>query len=561
MGSGIESVGDDAGAKLALVSAPISEVSPSGCEGSFFKEGLTLIKDTMGCAARMALAVLCFTVLPLPARGQQQIMSPSLNQPGYTSTKTRDDDQPAPDGYEGRTETGERTWLGNTPATAGRRFVTDFTLGNEIKVCPKADGTAEGDGQFALTAKYTDTQGNAGTVIMRADAKYKGQVGDDALLDGLVTADIAYSYSVTGNFPDTSGAIFTPGPIYVEQHIKIEMAVTPGMNPPKIGAMSGGDPTQSHYAEAYGAGMALTFWGGVYFGFAETRWTHGECVDVAFDPPSRTVQPALGTQVAVKTQLKTKTGEITKASYTSVTASVGSVDSAGGVSDVGTPMTFTYTAPDQKPASASPSPGFSVNAVSRAGATGQSAKWEAVLGTGWSGIITCRRETWGDEGHDDLQDWSGSEVMMLSLTVRDGVGTLTGHGEQKSMGENRQRVVNSGVFSFKKENSSFSEGTAGRSSPATVNVDIYQGKYSVTWGASKSIAGKRRVQTCEKDSCKDYTFDYGVDPGNCTPGGDLTDPNRLQGSLSDMKSSLGRSKKGKQLWTLSWNLARQGTTK
>jgi len=514
----------------------------------------------MGCAARLALTALCFAAFPLRSWGQKQIMQPSLDEPGYTSEKTRDDDQPAPGGYEGRTETGERTWIGNTPATSGRRFVVDFTLGNEIKVCPKADGTAEGDGQFSVTVKYTDTKGNAGTVIMRADAKYKGQVGDNALLEGPVKADIDYSYSATGNFPDKSGVIFTPTPIYVEQHIKMEVGVMMGMDVPKMGTMSGGDPTQSHYAEAYGAGMALTFWGGVYFGIAELRWTHGECVEVAFDPPSNTVQPALGTHVAVKTQLKTKGGEITKAEYGNVAASLGSVEPGAGTSDVGTPMTLTYTAPDQKPPSGSTKkPGFQVGeAISRAGAAYPPAVWEAVLGTGWSGSITCRRESWGDEAHSDFQDLSNYEVMQYSMTVKDGKGVLTGYGEQKFMRENRQGIATGG---YKKTDSAFTQGSVSGSSPATVNVDFSQGKYTVEWGASQLITGKGHEQSCVKDSCKDSDYVLGVNPGSCNAGGDLTDPNHLQGSLSDLKSNVGSTGKGKQLWTLTWNLARQGTTK
>jgi hypothetical protein len=434
----------------------------------------------------------------------------------------------------------------------------DFTLGNEIKVCPKADGTAEGDGQFSVTVKYTDTKGNAGTVIMRADAKYKGEVGDDAMIHGPVTAEIDYSYSATGNFPDTYGFIFTPTPIYVEQHLKMEVGVMMGMDVPKMGTMSGGDPTQSHYAEAYGAGMALTFWGGVYFGIAELRWTHGECVEVAFDPPSNTVQPALGTQVKVKTQLKTKAGEITKAEFGNVAASLGSVEPGAGMSDVGTPLTFTYTAPDQKPPSGGTKiPGFQVEAKSRAGATDHPAIWEAVLGTGWSGSITCRRESWGDEAHSDFQTVSNSEVMQYSMTVKDGKGVLNGYGEQKSMAENRQPIATGGS---KKTDSSSSQASLSGSSPVTVDVHAYEGKYTVDWAGTQLITGKGHTQSCLKDSCKDYDFVLGVDPGNCTGEGDLTDPNHVQGSKSDLKSNTGQTGKGKQLWTLTWNLARQGST-
>jgi hypothetical protein len=43
-------------------------------------------------------------------------------------------------------------------------------------------------------------------------------------------------------------------------------------------------------------------------------------------------------------------------------------------------------------------------------------------------------------------------------------------------------------------------------------------------------------------------------------GGKVSDPNHLQGSQSDTRSNLGRSHKGVQTYTLTWDLARQGSS-
>jgi hypothetical protein len=50
---------------------------------------------------RVALAAIWVTAFSLQGWSQQEILSPSQNEPGYTSRKTADDSQPAPQGYEG----------------------------------------------------------------------------------------------------------------------------------------------------------------------------------------------------------------------------------------------------------------------------------------------------------------------------------------------------------------------------------------------------------------------------------------------------------------------------
>jgi hypothetical protein len=178
---------------------------------------------------------------------------------GYQITKT-DSSKKAPSGYEGRTDTSTQTAVGNTPATMGKRVVSHFTLSNQIKTCPSADGAAEGDGVFSLTVDSTDAQASGTSTVhieMRAQAKYKGQVSDDAYLDGPVKAEIDYTYTQSGSFRGANGAIATPAGSNVAQHVTIQFAVTKDVGAPDIGAFAGGDPTQGHYSEAFSAGTAL----------------------------------------------------------------------------------------------------------------------------------------------------------------------------------------------------------------------------------------------------------------------------------------------------------------
>src|SRR3954447_9248300 len=101
----------------------------------------------MRYAAKFALIAVYAAANPARSPGQQfPIPKPS---DGYTLTKT-DAAQMAPSGYEGRTDVATQTLVGNTPATAGKRYVMHFTLGNKIKTCPRADGSSEGEGVFSV---------------------------------------------------------------------------------------------------------------------------------------------------------------------------------------------------------------------------------------------------------------------------------------------------------------------------------------------------------------------------------------------------------------------------
>ncbi len=360
----------------------------------------------MRCAMIVALVAVGFVLFPLPGWGEVQAHFPGPNE-GYLITQEPDGGGPAPAGYEGYTHTGGKKAVG-TGAYEGKTVTLHFTLGNQIKTCPAADGTAEGTGVLSVTFDSTDGT-NTLHIATRANATYKGQVGDSGYLEGPVTAEIDYTFDQSGGHQDQGhGAIASSAGSNVPQHITIPFYVPRTMDLPNFGTFTGGDPLKGHYGEAVGIGHALTFWGGIYYSVAQTKWTRGQCAQIAFNPPSNTV--ALGAQVTVKAEVKTKAGQSVKANFGDAHAYAGTVVPEGVGSDVRAPMKFTYVAPDKKV----PNAGFRVKATSRAGNT--EGEWEAGLGTGWSGEISCTQEA-HDGGNVEVQTFSDSSVTRITIDV------------------------------------------------------------------------------------------------------------------------------------------------
>ncbi len=521
----------------------------------------TVIFRSMRDAATCAMVALGFVVFPLRSWGDGPVSIPGPGQ-GYEINQTSSSVE-APAGYEGQTITTTRTAVGNTPATAGKRVVASYTLGNQIKTCPNADGTAEGTGVFTLTIDSTTAKADGTGQIhidMRATAKYKGQVADDGYLHDPVNADIDYSYTQTGTFRDSGGALSSSPPTNYSQHITIPVLVSPNaMDTPNVGTLTGGDPTQGHYAEAYGAGAPLAFWGGFYYSVAETVWLQdGKCVQISFNPPSYTKQPVLGSQTTVNAELKTKTGESVKANFLKAIAFAGSVDPMSASSDPGSPAKFTYTAPNKKVAKA----GFAVAAISHAGAA--TGNWIAGLGTDWSGQITCSSVLSGDEGSNDLQKWSNSEATHTTIDLgNDGHRTITVYGEQKGLAISKQKALRGGSIVLIDNTSSTEEGSFSGVSPAMLEVDINkpEGTYSIQAGATTPMKpSKIHTVTCIKDRCTSKDLPYNG-AGNLTSAiaGKLVDLNHLSGSQTDVTTGLGYGHNGTRTTTLTWNLARTGT--
>ena len=303
----------------------------------------------------------------------------------------------------------------------------------------------------------------------------------------------------------------------------------------------------------------LTYFGGMFYGAASTYWTKpNECAQVVFNPPSKSRNPVLGSDTKVTAEIRTKGGQGARGTFLDVKAhpAGGSVTSVDESTDPGSAAIFTYTAPNRKVENAV----FHLGGTSRAGNV--AADWDTGLGTDWSGQIYVSRVIDGDAGQSDLQTWSSSEAMRITVDVKDGIGKATGYAEHHYMGENRHNVANNGSVHVELENGSTADATADgtSTSPVTVTLDRAGGTYSISAGYGPFPDGRETVNTCIRDKCTSEDHPFSV--GAILPliGGKLSDLNHLSGSQSEVHQGLGRSRKGTSTFTLTWDLARTGTT-
>ncbi len=511
----------------------------------------------------LAVVALGFLACPLQSWGQTgPIRIPTKDGEGYRVTRTNVRSERAPAGYAGKTDAETVTAIGNTPATMGKTIVARFMLANKIKICPAADGTSEGTGVFSLSLDYTDDQPsgiNRLHIEMKTDATYKGQVEDDAWLNTPVTAEIDFTYTVSGSFRDPSGAIATPAGSNSAQHITIRFTVGRGLSAPDIGAFEGGDPTAARYEQAFVAGTALVYWAGVYYSEAQTQWRDaGRCVKAGFTPPSHTSRLIPGGRTTVKSEITTKTGEVVKARfYGARPRGSGAVSPSEGSSDAGAPMTFEFTAPIQKVDST----GFRVDATSRAGVAED--EWIAGLGTDWSGTISIVTTNSGDAGGDELLTWSNTSVTNIRAELRDRKGQAYGYTEVHYVGVRRQKALRGGSVTVILDSSDVTDGTLSDEVPAVVEV-FYpsNGTYAIRLVANFKNEGKTHTLSCNRNTgCRESEGQLLLPASLPGMTGRVDDPNHLQGSKTETKTGTGYRGTGTISTTVTWDLARQGTGK
>ena len=509
------------------------------------------------------LVALSLVVAPLQSWGTDGPMQFPGPDEGYTITPM-ETHQMAPEGYEGATDILTETAVGDSPYTQGKRYVIHFTISNRIQTCPDADGTVAGEGTFSVSYDSTEAEADGtthGHIESVAKAKYKGQVGDDARIQNPVNADIDYSYVESGTFRGKNGAIATTANKDSQQHITIPIlvAIKKGDMMPSFGDFKGGDPTEGHLDSAFAVGLALAFWAGFYYSVAETKWTQANtCVQASFNPPSHTLKLVLGGQMKVDTEVKTKAGVRVKAQYPDVTATFGTAEAMQAYSDVGQPMKVTYTAPDKKPPSSlGYKPGFVVSATSRAGVA--QGVWEAGLGTNWSGQITCEQINSGDQASSAWAAEDNSAATRITIYVTDGKAEAVGYSENKSMRWARQPKASGGSILDHSDNSSASLSDA---SPAEfhVTIDKASGTYSIQVGASFKKVGTQHFVSCSRETCSSHDSPFYVEGILRGIDEKLDDPNHLHGSKYEAHRNTGSTGKGTMTWTMSWDLARQGTS-
>jgi hypothetical protein len=515
--------------------------------------------------AGFALVALCFLALPLRATAQYSNLEIPTAADGYSISTSNNTSVNAPAGYTGHTETMDHLAVGREPSVIGRTYKSHFLLANKIRNCPQADGTSEGDGEFTVSGTFTHTVGSttyASTFEMTAKAKYKGKVGDDGFLDGPVTADIDYTYTVT---PGSSAHIdpISPAATHLGQHFTIQFEVAKGgkLDAPTIGAFSGGDPSKGHLDQAYGVGLPLTYWGGVWYTFAELNWlTPGSCVQVVFDPPSFSRQPVPGSNVKVNAYIKTKGGEGVRGKFPVVGAYSHdeSVAITSSATDPGSPAIFTYTAPIKK----LPRMGFGVGATSRAGAA--NGNWDTGLGTDWSGQITVSKVSADNVRNSDLQTAYHHEATRITISVKDGVATAEGFSEIHGSEENRHHVAANGTSHLEFDNGGTDEAMTQGEAKATVGVtfDAATGHYSIATSIAPFPSTTRHTTSCIRAKCTSQDSPYSVPGILPLMGGKTEDLNHVSGSMDLGKAPLfpGASPVAGS-YLVTWDLSRIGTTK
>lgn len=286
--------------------------------------------------------------------------------PEYVGHKTR----------EWRKEVGTGRNAGNINA---------FTLvnGGKARKCPTPDGVVEGDYEFALIVhQTTDDAGTVRTLYnaRRVFATLKGQVDDDAKLQYV---DLDATLVI--------GRGMTDGPTLwsrQRQHVRFVPDHQAAGLPTQFSDWSISEWT----SELVGATerdsmsmllLAATVFSGPIYLEAELVWSReNTCVEITFNPATKTQRFLPSKSFEVKTELRTKKEQVIvpakfKEARERPRERNGTVSPRQETSQPGTPAKFTYNAPPTRVRHS----GFRLGAVSRAGvAEAKDGEW--VLGEG-----------------------------------------------------------------------------------------------------------------------------------------------------------------------------------
>ena len=187
----------------------------------------------------------------------------------------------------------------------------------------------------------------------------------------------------------------------------------------------------------------------------------------------------------------------------------------------------------------------------------------------WSGQIHYTEQFSGDEGSNDLQDWSHSSVTQITVTVSDGSGTYRGHVEAQHTEHLRHRVAHGGgAVTIEPEFSRESEGLGDGTFPATVEVVVNEDKrtYEIkpnatlsSFGGTPKAIGKTREVSCSLGKCDEpRESDIGIPflPPMDPLAGTLNDRDRIDDSRTLTQGQLGRAKNGTRIQTMTVHLWR-----
>lgn len=194
----------------------------------------------------------------------------------------------------------------------------------------------------------------------------------------------------------------------------------------------------------------------------------------------------------------------------------------------------------------------------------------------WTGQIHYVKQFTGDEGHNELQDWSNSSLYTSTFTVSNGVGTAHGAIAEKNQTQGRVMVAaGNGQHTLRNEGSYLAEKTGDGTSSITIEVDIDEthGTYSIRLGSATGKDGRPvppqgtatfHWTQCTKGDCKNggQTTPFNPTLASLSPlSGQLKDRNHIQASYFDKKEHLGSAKNGVMIQMMTVDLWRSGSSK
>jgi len=306
-----------------------------------------------------------------PAQGSFQLAQAPAVSP--TRSESR---QQAPPGWVGWKTTARSVW----PETAGNRRSIVTILGGKVLKCPAPDGVVPGDFEFAVVLDQTVVESGITRMIhigLHASASLKGQVGDDA--------KVQY---IEGNLSTVAERNGTDVPASLRRQrsqfrfVPSRDELWPGFPTNVTASAAGWDiegATPQEHSFVSDAIAAVMLWGGQNYLDAEREWHKpNTCVEIVFNPPTKTKKFEPNASTPVNTELRTKKDQALvpakfKEARERPREGNGRVSPREEKSELNRPATFTYQAPATKVQHS----GFRVSAISRAGvAEEKEGEWE-----------------------------------------------------------------------------------------------------------------------------------------------------------------------------------------
>ena len=313
-----------------------------------------------------------------------QSTAPAGEEDGYTVTKGSEN-IPIPPDAVGKKSREWRIEEGNSPGMAGDRKAFSLINGGYAKKCPTPDPgeqgayVVEGNYEFSLVVDQTINYSNMIRTeynVRSIQATLKGRVGDDAKLQ-FVDLDALLVIGRGGTNRPTSFA-------HQHQHVRFVPDRGAGGMPSQFSNWSVSEWDSALPGDAQRDAMnmlllAVTVFSGPFYLAAEGEWTTANtCVEIVFNPPTKTKKFVPRESTQVKTELRTKKEQALvpakfKEARERPREGTGRVSPREDNSELNRPATFTYQAPATKVQHS----GFRVSAISRAGvAEAKDGEWE-----------------------------------------------------------------------------------------------------------------------------------------------------------------------------------------